>query len=376
MTTQVLRIGLLIIYNLICIAVSSHNPQSFFVEYNPICHTAYDLLADLKLDDAKKLIHKSKAEEPYNLAWVHLENYLDFFELFINEDKEAFERLQKSKNKRIRLIKKKLPDNDPYKNFLLAEINLQWALVRSKFGEYFTAGREVYMAYNLLIENNSRFPDFIYNLKSLSLMHSLIETITIPGVVKTLFGIEGSIEQGRQEIEALVEYTKTHKFIFKKEVDAIYGFILFFQCNEQDLAKRFVEQSSLDPHTSLAATFVHTKLAQRSGHNDRAIDILKNKPEGDAYASFHYLSFLEGLSLLRNMDESAIPVLEDFVQSFNGRHYIKEAYQKLGWAHLIFHNDTLAYRHNMQMVLNNGHASIDDDKQAQREAESGRFFLM
>ena len=363
--------SIFIVYcTLISISGVAQKSSSYFVEYSPECFEAYTMLSDLKLDSASLLIDIAKKEDPFNLAVVHLENYLDFFELFIGEDFEAFERLSKNKHKRIKLLRKKLPDSNPYKKFLLAEIHLQWALIRSKFDQYFGASREIYTAYNLLVDNKHQFPDFIYNNKSLSLMHALIETITIPGVVKSIFGIEGSIEQGRSEIEELIEYAKHEAFIFSREVDAIYGFILFFQCNEQDASKEYILHSSLVPAESLTATFVYTKLLQRSGSNDEALEILNSRPKGSGYSEFHYLYFLEGLSHLRNMDASALEDLEFFVQNFNGRHYLKEAYQKIAWAHLIFNNDTTAYFQNMQTLLDAGHAVIDDDKQAEKEAKA------
>ena len=135
--------------------------------------------------------------------------------------------LKKNKSKRIDLLKEHLKDDDPYKRFVIAEIQLQWALARSKFNQLFRAGREVVNAYNLLEDNAKDFPDFIYNKKSLSIIHSLIETITIPGIFKKIFGIDGSIELGLQEIEEVIDYSHNHDFLFAEEADAIYAFILF-----------------------------------------------------------------------------------------------------------------------------------------------------
>ena len=46
-----------------------------------------------------------------------------------------------------------------------AEINLQWAANRLKFGDYFTAAFEINKAYRQIQENNKKYPNFIPNKK-------------------------------------------------------------------------------------------------------------------------------------------------------------------------------------------------------------------
>lgn len=328
---------------------------------------AYDEIIHLKFDDAQASLNTIKKAEPNNLAYVHLENYIDFFKLFIYEDKSYFERVKSNKEQRINLLEG-LSDDDPYKNFIIAEINLQWALTRSKFDELFKAGREVYSAYRLLEKNTEIFPDFIYNYKSLSIIHSLVETIEVPGVFKNIFGMSGSIEQGLGEIVEVNDYADQHSFIFELEAEAIYIFMSLYQDNNQALAFDYLEKTKLQKSKSPLASFVQVKLLQRAGQNDEAIKLLLETLSYTSVKEFPYLYFLMGISHLRKLNEESISYFSEYVDYFDGIHYIKEAHQKLAWAALIFKNDIPEYKYQMDQCISAGAAKIDDDKQALQEA--------
>ena len=343
--------------------------QSFYVEYDQRFHNIYKDIIDLKLEGVPQKIKSYKLENPYNLSSLHLDNYLDFFTLFINEDIAEFETRKKNKSQRIKALDNNLSDDNPYKRFLKAEIHLQWALTRSKFGELFKASREIYSAYNLLTQNQEEFPNFIYNKKSLSILHSLVETITLPGVVKSVLGLEGSIALAKQEIDDVIDYARDGDFVFLQEADAIKTFVLFYQANEKQEAWEFMLSSSLNPKESLLALFLVSKIAQRIGKNDYAIQLLEKRPSGNIYSQFYYLDYQLGLSKLRKLDPDAKIFLERFVNNFKGRHFIKEAYQKLAWSSLIFDNDIRGYKKFMALIKTKGEDLVDDDKQALRESK-------
>jgi len=355
-------------YILFFVSSSCSLLAQYHVNYTPILEDAYQSIIHLEFEEATRKIASSKKEDANNLAYLHLENYIDFFKLFIYEDESYFNQVKRNKDFRIELIEK-LDDDDPYKNFVIAEINLQWALTRSKFNELFKAGREVYSAYRLLEKNTERFPDFIYNYKSLSIIHSLVETIEVPGVFKNIFGMSGSINQGLEEIVAVNKHADQSPFIFELEAEAIYIFMTLYQDNNQDLAFGYLEETELKKSKSPLSAFVQVKLHQRAGKNDEAIDLLLETLSYTSVKEFPYLYFLMGVSNLRKLNKESISYFNEYLDYFEGVHYIKEAHQKLAWAALIFEDDIPTYKFQMQQCIEKGSAMIDDDKQALREAE-------
>lgn len=367
-----IKIVLIFFVSLICNSTPA-DAQGYYFKYDNEAKLIYRDIIDLKLESARKGVETMLLKNPENLSRIHLENYIDFFEIFIDENEDRFKVLEKNKAKRLKLIEKNLNDGDPYKAFAIAEINLQWALARSKFNQLFRSGREVLSAYNLLKENSKRHPDFIYNKKSLSIIHSLIETITLPGIFKKVFGISGSIELGIKEISEVINHSEDDTFIFREEADAIYAFILFYQCNKQKEATEYIINSNLDYTKSLLSNFLIAKLLQRSGQNDEALLVLKKRPNGSEYSDFHYLKFIEGLSNLRKLNIHSADIIEEFLEQFEGKHYIKEAYQKLAWSKIVFEEDVAGYKYYMSLVENMGESLLDDDKQALKESKSNKI---
>ncbi len=369
---KLLKSPLLILQGAILfIGLWSHcHAQTYYFEESKGLKEAYNLATTLQLARAQEKIDSLKEFEPSNMLVYHVENYIDFFTVFIQEEKSVFERLEANKNKRIEYIRKG-PDSSPYRLFCEAEINLQWALARSKFEEFFNAGREVYRAFKLLNKNEEQFPDFIANKKSLAILHSLAESI--PGIIRFFGGIEGSIEKGMDEIEQLVEHCETNEFLFTKEVIAIYTYMLFYQSNRKTEAYNYIKNSSLQPSMNPLSTFLMAGMAQRNGYNDEALQILKSQPTGDNFIAFHYLDLMMGKSLLALLDPKAKDYILSFTKNFKGQHFIKEAYQKLAWYELIINENFAGYSHYMSLCQSKGNDVVDEDKQALKEAKNKDF---
>lgn len=332
---------------------------------------AYHYAISLRFDEANQVIAKIKKEDPNNLLVLHIENYVDFFKVFINEDIEEFDRLIGNKDKRLDQIEKYGDRNSPYYLFVQAEIELQWAVARAKFKQLIKAGSASLTAYKMLKKNQELYPDFIANKKSLSAIHALAETV--PGLIKFIFSIDGSISQGTKEIEEVIRYSETHDFLYRDEAVAIYTYILFFQNNQRKKAWQYLQNSGLNPSTNPLACFLIASIAQKISKNDIALDILHNRPKGSNYAPFHYLDFMEGKSMLYNLDPSANILIESFIKNFKGRHYVKEAYQKMAWYHLVINENYPAYKFYLQKCKDEGYDLIDEDKQALKEANKNEL---
>ena len=94
------------------------------LEWTPELRNAYELVIELRLEEGRQLLNQSKRTDPENHLVYYIENYIDFFALFIGEDVHRYKELKSEKNKRIDFIKKTPPDS-PWYLFCLAEINLR-----------------------------------------------------------------------------------------------------------------------------------------------------------------------------------------------------------------------------------------------------------
>lgn len=343
--------------------------QGYF-ESTPEMEEAYRMVSTLRFEEGKRMISEIKKTDPDNKLVYLVENYIDFFTIFINEEEEEYERLLDNKEYRIDQIKKG-DKNSPYYRFAIAEIHLQWATARLKFGERTTPATEVLKAYKLLEKNNKEFPDFIANKKSLSIIHALSESL--PGWVRTLMGIKGSIEQGTEEIDEVVTYSEEHNFLFVEESYAIYAYILFFQNNKRKEAYDLLTNADLDHSKSPLICFLKANIAHKNGHNEEAKKILEERPSGEEYMPFPYLDFMYGQYKLYSLDADASEYILNFINEFKGRHFVKEAYQKLAWYELALNEDISAYKKYMKLCQDKGFKLVDEDKQALKESENRKI---
>ena len=339
-----------------------------FFSFNKTCQIAYYDLMSLHINEAEQLLQQEEKGNPDNLIPYFLDNYADFFTLAINQDESDLKRLEKNMDVRLNLMEEG-DKTSPYYLYCQAEIDLQWALAKGMFEEYFSALKEVRQGYNLLEENEKKFPDFIANKKSLSMIHACIGTV--PGSYKfavKLLGFDGTIEQGMHEAEQVIMYSKTNSFIFHDETMMIYIFLLEYLKNEPDKSWQLCESAEFPIKDNLLAYFLKADIAMKSFHNDSAIALLSHRPETGF--NFYYLDYLQGIAKLNRLDADANVPLNKFVTEFKGKNYLKDAYQKLAWYYLI-NGDKVNYQKTIANCITKGQTLIDNDEAAEREAQKG-----
>ena len=95
------------------------------------------------------------------------------------------------------------------------------------------------------------------------------------------------------------------------------------------------------------------------------------RPREAIFFKFYYLDFMLGLAKLYRSDSDAESYLQSYTLQFGGRHYLKEAYQKIAWSRLLA-GDKLGYEQYLQRLLKKGVLVLESDKKAQKEAQGKR----
>jgi hypothetical protein len=340
----------------------------YYYDYNSEIKLTYELIIDLKIQEAQEKIKVLKNSQKNNLSLIHIENYIDFFTLFITEDIGEYNRRVANKSARIDFLEN-IDLSSQYHRFVKAEILLQWALIHIKFDDKIKAGSNVYEAYNLLEANKKEFPNFIDNNKSLSIIHALAESV--PSWVRKLIGVKGSISQGKEEIEKISKFALANKgYFYREEVAAIYSYILFYQLNMKDKAINELEKFHFTNTSSPLIAFLQASMYLRNGQNNKCLEALSAYSLKQNQLPFYYLDFMKGRSLLYKQEVGSDKYLLSFVKKFKGRHFIKEAYQKLAWYELSFNSNAVQYQKYMNLCISEGKDLVDEDKQALKEAKS------
>lgn len=340
-------------------------------DFNQNCVRAYQSIFQLKLNTARQLIAAEKKARPNNSIIPFLENYVDCYYLLTNESKSEFERLEANKSARLAQISAD-DKSSPYYLYTQAQINLQWALIRGRYGSYFTAAREINKANSQLTENSRKHPGFHPNSMGLGLINVVIGVLP-DGILKSTlstFGLKGNLQNGLNMLDRLAEnLPKTTYEPFYEETIFNYAYVLSDVAKSSQAYAKTMKYTARIADSSLLKTYLRAYVCSRNGHTDEAIQILANRPTGASYQPFPYLDYLMGISKLNKMDLTAESSFEKFLQTNKGNNYIKDTYLHLGWIELFKGNEQ-GYSSYIAKAKSNGYTYHDRDKQAVNEANA------
>ena len=338
------------------------NAQNF--DFSITLKSAYDEIIHLELEKGTKILESIKSNDPSNYLVYHIENYIDFFTCFINEELDEYNRLSPNKNIRIAKIKSG-NSNSPYYLFSQAEIILQWSLVELKFKKYIPALTGMNKAIRLLEENEKLFPDFLANKKSLSALHAIVGTIpdTYKSMLSWISSFNGSIDQGYKEIQYVASKIDS-TFPFKEEVWVTKALIELHLVNNKEAALSTIDNKNLDYTINPLINFISANITHKAGYNDKAILILEALKPSETQMPLYYLDYLHGIYKLNRLDPDSDQYIRRYLNYFEGQNYIKEAYQKLAWHAWAINQDSIEYKRNMEFCRKRGDDLIDEDKQA------------
>src|SRR4051812_17662958 len=131
--------------------LSSVNAQKVY-DFNTTCQQAYAAITSLKLQTGKQLIADARKQNPDNLIPDMLEDYIDFFTLFLNEDPEEYKKRKDNFSARLDRLEDG-PHNSPFYRFSKGLVHLHLATVEIKFGDRFAAAWDFKKAFGLIKDN-------------------------------------------------------------------------------------------------------------------------------------------------------------------------------------------------------------------------------
>jgi hypothetical protein len=339
-------------------------------DFNSNCRDAYEDIVSLKFKTAKTKLDSERKINPGNTIPVFLDNYIDFFTLIIGENQNDFSVLQQNKDIRLRQLEKG-DSKSPWFLYSQAEVNLQWAFIHVKFGEYLAAVGEINKAYKLLEDNQGKHPGFLPNMKSMGLLHAIIGTV--PDNYKwavNIMGIDGTIKQGVKELNTVVAQSQTnseYNYLLTESLFLLSFVELNLSKDKDNIEKLYSTLKAFTEYNPLL-TFAKASIAIKTSRNNDAISFLEKRPEVAEQYPFYYLDLLTGEAKLNRLDMDADVYIKKYIDNFKGASYIKTAYQKLAWFALLV-GDTEAYKKNIALISSKGNDIADEDKQAQKEAD-------
>lgn len=357
---------LFIIYYLSFIICQHSFAQNSPYVLTPNLQQAYTEVFKLKINVARQILAKEKSKNPESTFAIYIENYVDMVTLLVSDNKQIFDQLTPNEDKRLEWLVN-LPSDSPYQRFFQAEIRLQWAFVKLKFGKEVSASWDIIKAYRLLDENAQKYPDFIPTYKSLGLLHVLIgSTPQNYQWVTKLLGLKGNIPQGLREIQTVVQKEP----LFDAEAKLIEILLQSYVLKYTEKQNTELLQLVHSQPDNLLLHFFGTTISIKDGRGEQALQLLNQRPTGAAYFAFPFLDYLKGEILLQKSEyKEARTYLNTFLGQYKGQNFLKDTYLKLFLSHWLVNEDAVAKAY-LNKILTVGTTYVEADKAAQKFAEN------
>lgn len=352
--------------------VSTLQAQSVF-EFNSTCQQAFQEITRLKVKSGSRLIAKARQQNPNNLLPELLDNYIDFYTLFLNEDPEQLKKARGEMEKRLIRVKTG-PRSSPFYLYTQGMIYLQRAAVLIKAGEFWDAAWDCRRSYQLFKENKKIFPTFTPN----DLPYGTLQAVTgtIPKGYRWIAGIlgmRGSVSEGMQTVRSFINSSDPWSRVFFQEAAFVYPYLLFYLENKKDEALLFTRQQQLDLSGNHLHLYMTANLAINHQQAALAASLIDKKQESPDYLKTDVWDFQLGFAQLYRLQTTAARRhFESFLKNFKGKYYVKDVYQKLSWCYWL--EDEVEKADEMRkLVISRGATFSDADKKALADAQSGKW---
>ncbi len=353
-------------------SLPSYGQVQYTFDFNPVCRKAYDEIIQLKLNSGKELLETEKKVHPGNLIPYFLDNYIDFFTLFFNEDPAEYKIRKPSMDQRLLLMKKGDPLS-PFYLFTKSVIYFQWAAVEIKFGERWDAAWAFRKSFLSGKENLDKFPEFQPSRMLLGSMQVAAGTIP-PGYqwLSSLLGIHGSIEDGMRNIKEVLNNPEPFAAVFHNEAAFYYLYLEFYILNRRDSVFQYIRQQKWDTRTNHLFAYLVANLSLNNQDASVTEKIISHLYQDPAYLEMPIWDMQMGYAKADRIDKESIFYLDRFLLHFKGKFYVKDVLQKISWIYYLQHETDKANATRARILVM-GNTETDADKQAMKEAESGRW---
>jgi hypothetical protein len=341
-------------------------------DFNARCQKAYHAIMELRLNEGTRLLLEERKASPGNLIPVLLENYIDFFQLFLNEDPAVYKLHRPDYLRRLELLDAG-PKNSPYFLFSKSVIHFQWAAIQLKFGQSWDAGWAFRRSYLQAAENIQLFPGFTPSQVNLGAMQ--VASGTIPEGYRwlsNLLGIKGSVNEGMNRLTYCINRKDSLSMIFSNEAIFYYLYLKFYIENDREGVFEFIKKHNLDLVNNHIFAYLACNLSINSQKAEAGIKIIRGRNLSNEYLETPVWDLELGYASLQHLDREAGEFFERFLAQFKGKFYVKDAWQKLSWHYYVSGNMEKA-KWARSMLLSAAHSDSEADKQAQHEAESGQW---
>ena len=333
----------------------------------------YESITSLRIPEARTWMNQDKKANASNLIYPLLESYADFYQLFLNENKDEYSKMYPAFEHRIKRLEEG-PKQSPYHLYSIALAHLHKSLIAIRFNKNLEAALDFRKAFLLFKENKKAYPNFSPNDVYLGLMTTVIGTIP-KGYqwMANLLGMSGKITEGNALVLKYIHSKDAFANQCRNEALFVYPYLIMnFEGNKKKTFD-FIEKTDFDFANNHLHAYMATNLYLNNQQSQKALQIVSNLNPSSTYLDLPFWQLETGYAYLNELKlDAAKNAMQQFINRFKGQFYVKDAYEKLSWIAYIQGDQAKAnaYRSN---VLSKGNDITDADKQALQNAKKGTW---
>ncbi|MDZ7608540.1 MAG: hypothetical protein U5K79_23820 [Cyclobacteriaceae bacterium] len=317
---------------------------------------AYDYLLNYRMDSCQAILLNSP-KNPYN---YYLQLLSTSVKLVIADDETLFKSLKKEEAEFLSAVESEKFSNAE-KSFLKAEARLQWGLIKLKYGEEFSAFWNIKNAYSLAKATNDEFPEYLPNYKTLGLLRTMLGLVPEKyNWVLSLFGMQGDLAGGLQELQKVARYEKDFSLEAHISLAMIYGYLL--GDHERSVSEM---QLVYGARKSTLTNYLYSLLLMKNSASSMAMEVIITTDGKNRLAYFNYLT--GEILLQQGHYQEAISAYESFKKTTDSQSMVKDATYKTALCFYLS-GDKTSFSETWSKVRGAGEAKNEADKYAQSEA--------
>lgn len=293
---------------------------------------------------------------------IYVLSLSEILEILITEDEVKFETYEDNWNDRIELLEDVKPVTADAL-FALAELRLQWAFTYLKFGHEVDAAWNIRQAYIHVQKCKEKFPEFAPIKKTSGLLDVMLGSIPEKYQwVISMFGMEGSVERGLQELESMQNANTDLSF----ETAMIYYLTQAFILQQTAPASAGLAKLAQAYPTQRLLLFLAGCVAIKNSESEKALSYFNSLQQNPTGLAIAYADYQTGEVYLHKGEyKSSIDYYQKFLSAYNGLNYVKDAHYKIGICYWLQGKSKDAQKY-FTKAKTAGNESTEADKYAAR----------
>lgn len=303
--------------------------------------------------------------EPLVKYYLHT---IDFLKIFAEENESAYDSfIDKSDDLLSEL--EKLPDEEPYKKFLIGEVYLQRSAIRFRLGKFLLSGWDFKKCFSAVSDNQRLFPSFAETYKTLGLLHTVLGNV--PGKYTwalNLAGLEGNLQLGKEEMQFAIQRSR----LVQPEAKILFAYLNHYFYEDNELALQLAQQLHEERKTSLFFLFTLVSIEIKQHKNDWVLETLKESERFRSDTTYFFIDHLDYFAGQANFQKNQfMPAIRHFINyglQYHGNNFRADAYYKAGLACELSGNRLRAVGF-YQRAMSIPETEVEEDRYAKKFAK-------